>query len=98
MCTYCLIYNKHIPLDFLENVSTSVVKPNPEPQLKPPPPLEMLISLKLLSILPDPIDYNIMNPPSLPINPSQSHNKSSSYRPSKKRLKQAIMRHNIRPA
>jgi len=48
-------YNK--PLGLLEYESISVVNPNPEPLPKPPELLlDMLISLKELSILPEPMD------------------------------------------
>jgi hypothetical protein len=58
--------SRNKPLGLLENESTSLVNPNPEPLPKPPPPpLEMLISFKLLSILPEPIED--IKPPLLPL-------------------------------
>jgi hypothetical protein len=56
------------PLGLVEKESTSVVvNPKPEPLPKPVPLLDMLISLKLFSILPDPIDVNGPKPPLSPL-------------------------------
>ena len=54
--------NKHKPLDLVEKDSMSMLNPNPE-LLPKPPPADMLVSLKLLSILPQPIDRKDINPP-----------------------------------
>ena len=58
--------NQHKPLHLVEKDSISVLNPNLEPLPKPPPlpaPPDLLISLKLLSILPEPIDCKDINPP-----------------------------------
>ena len=60
--------HRHKPLDLVEKESISVVNPNPEPLPKPPPPLlDILISLKVLSILPEPIDCKDIKPPFSPL-------------------------------
>lgn len=58
---------RHRPLDLVEKESISVVKPKLEPLPKPLPVLDMLMSLKLLSILPEPIDCKDINPPLSPL-------------------------------
>jgi hypothetical protein len=55
------------PLDLAEKESISELNPKPEPLPKPVPLLDMLKSLKLFSILPEPIDCNEPNPPLSPL-------------------------------
>ena len=55
------------PLGLVEKESTSEANPKPEPLPKPVPLLDILKSLKLFSILPEPIDCNGPNPPLSPL-------------------------------
>jgi hypothetical protein len=59
--------NENQPLGLVEKESTSVLNPKPEPLPKPVPVLDKLKSLRLFSILPDPIDVNGPNPPLSPL-------------------------------